>query len=109
MPSKVKSSVHSLSAHPPNCNKVCLIWFIFHVLQLLYIRLTKTKLVLHRQIYDEASTKTELKVEHSLTLVMVIKSSSWLIPQLNSYVLLNVSTIEYGVCNEIERRSPLFI
>ena len=41
---------------------VAVIWFVFHVLQLLLIRFYTRKLVLHQQICNETSAKTGLRI-----------------------------------------------
>ena len=42
-------------------------WFLFHVLQLLPIKYTQEKFMLHYHIYDETSAKIGLKIGPLLT------------------------------------------
>ena len=61
---------------------VGVIWFVFHVIQLLLIIFTQQNL-LHMEIYNEVSTKSDSKSDlHKL--VMVILSACLLITYMNT-------------------------
>ena len=62
-------------------------WFLFHVLQLLPIRFTREKLMLHKHIYE-----TRLKIKPLL--IYVIRSACLLISRVDIYVLPIIFTIE---------------
>ena len=63
------------------------IWFVFHVLQLLPIYFYTTKLVLHEQFYDATYVMIEIENQTYPDVVVIIGITWLLISQLNTWVL----------------------
>ena len=89
---------------------VGVICLVFHVLQLTPIRFTKTKLVLHEQIYDETYA---IKISHWKSnfpwFSYGYRKCMFVVLKLETKVLPIVFTVECRVVINIWRHSPIFL